>query len=142
MHSSRCLGIVCSSIVGQSSHHFGHVVGYPPPWTMLDAQVYLGLQGISMGLAFDGVPEDGVVEIPGELFALSVGLVRGSNGGVCEIERAGVRFRTPLIHAVLYRGGEWWDPQGDETMKRIERPAELYQLWPVYRARVPEGEMR
>ena len=140
MHS-RCLGIVCSSIVGQTSAHFGEIVGYAAPWTMLDAQVYLGKMGWSLGFAVDGMPREGeAIEIPSGMFSCSVGLVRGLNGGVCEIVRNGVRYRTPLIHAVMYRGGEWWDPQGDGSLKRMGMmPVDLYQVWPVYRVKGPEG---
>lgn len=138
---NRCLGIICSSLVGKTSIHFGEVLGYAPPWTMLDAQVYLGLHGISLGFALDGIPTDGMqVEMPSEMFSCSVGLIRPGNGDVCVIVRNGMKFRTPLIHAMLFRNGKWFDPQGDETLKEVEVPAEVFQLWPVYKIREPEGE--
>jgi len=137
---NRCLGIICSHLVGRSSSHFGEVVGYNPPWTMLDAQVYLGLHGIALGFALDGMPGEGeAVEIPALMFSCSVGLVKPVNGAVCRISRRGVVIQTPIIHAMLYTRGRWFDPCADETLREVEVPAELYQLWPVYKVLEPEG---
>jgi hypothetical protein len=100
---------------------------------MLDAQVYLGVHGIGMGLSVDGVPTDEVVEVPPGVFATSVGLIRTGNGETCEIERNGMKFRTPLLHAILYREGKWWNPIDGDRLEEVEAPAEVWQLWPVYR---------
>ncbi len=138
--ANRCLGIICSYLVGYTSTHFESVVRYPPPWTILDAQVYLGAHGIGLGLCLDDVPKEGdQVEIPPHLFDMSIGLARVKTDHTWTISRHGVTTTSPVIHAMLYKRGQWYDPRADETIQPANPPAELMQLWPVYKVQPPQG---
>jgi hypothetical protein len=96
-----------------------------------------------MGMAVDGIPREGeAIEIPPLMFSCSVGLIKPSNGETVSVFRRGVEFVTPMIHALLYRDGKWLDPRGDETFREVEDPDELFQVWPVYRVREPEGGVK
>jgi hypothetical protein len=93
-----------------------------------------------MGLCLDDVPKEGdSVEIPPHLFDISIGLARVKTDKTWTISRHGVSTQSPIIHAMLYRGHQWYDPRTDETLQIAEPPADLMQLWPVYKVQPPKG---
>jgi hypothetical protein len=142
--SNRCLGIILGHVTGRNSAHVQEMTGYPPPWTMLDAQVYLGMNGIGLGIGITGEVQGEInQDIDLNLFPLGCLVILPShNGKIISVKRSGYAIKTPLMHSLLYRDGKWLDPQPGEILKEVPKPDNIYQIWPMYQVAPKKEVMR
>jgi hypothetical protein len=147
--SNRCLGIILGHVTGRNSAHVQEMTGYPPPWTMLDAQVYLGMNGIGLGIGLGSDDSCGELEIFNtamfDLKSLPLGcivILPSNNGDTISVKRSGYAIKTPLMHSLLYRDGKWLDPQPGEILKEVPKPDNIYQIWPMYQVAPKKEVMR
>ena len=129
---NRCLGVVLGYITGKGSADVQRETGFPPPWTLLDAQVYLGRNGYGFGLGLEpDSPTVGEVDLD-DFDIGSIVIVPGPSGETVTLQRRGNELVTPLMHCLLYRGGEWLEPRDGEIMGITAAPEKILQVWPVY----------
>jgi hypothetical protein len=138
----RCIGIVCSAITGHDVAHFANVVQSASPWTTCDAVIYLAAHGIMVGVGIlPGGDLSGrySIDIDVKDFPLGCLVILApdvSQPDVTErvtVERGGNPIESAMYHCVWWRHGKWFDPRPGDVMVEVGPPANVWQVWPLYR---------